>query len=273
MASGQQVTLMLIFGTGKTPVTLKFSRLMYYVVLSVVGLLIVVSIIGTFTYARLMIHASEREELVQENEELRRLNSKVVLLENNLQAYRNMLNQVATLAGIDLTQYGMQVPAEAVVDSVFGPSTQEPSIITEKAESITGPVSEPKGLPVQGFVSRTFRPTADNPKTRHLGIDIAVKKGTRVLATADGEVSFAGWDEAFGWKVVLKHPNNVETMYGHNDTLLVATGQQVRYGQAIALSGSTGVSTAPHVHYEVRVDGQPVSPGDYDGKNINSESH
>ena len=59
--------MMLIFGTGKTPVTLKFSRLVYYVVLSVVGLLIVVSIIGTFTYARLMIHASEREELVQEN--------------------------------------------------------------------------------------------------------------------------------------------------------------------------------------------------------------
>ncbi|MGB5107922.1 MAG: M23 family metallopeptidase [Candidatus Zixiibacteriota bacterium] len=272
MPGGQQVTLMLIFGTGKTPVTLKFSRLIYYVVIGGVGLLVLVSIVGTFTYARLLVHSSERDQLVRENEELRRLNSKIVLLESNLQAYRSMLNQVATLAGIDLSQYGMQVP-QTIEDSAVSPGTQEPSLITDQANTATGPVSIPRGLPVQGFVSRTFRPTADNPKTRHLGVDIAVKKGTRVLATADGEVFFAGWDEAFGWKVVLKHPNNVETMYGHNDTLLVATGQSVRYGQVIALSGTTGVSTAPHVHYEVRVDGQPVSPGEYDGKDNNSESH
>ena len=93
------------------------------------------------------------------------------------------------------------------------------------------------------------------------------------MATADGEVTFAGWDDAFGWKVVLKHQNSVETMYGHNDTLLVVTGQHVRYGQTIALSGSTGVSTAPHVHYEVRVDGLPVDPEEYYGKNNNSQSH
>lgn len=269
-----QITLMLIFGAGKAPVTIKFSRLMYYIVLSVVALLVLVSIVGTFTYARLVIHSNERQQLAQENEELRRLNSKIVLLENNLQAYRAMLSQVATLAGIDLTQYGMQATNQEVDSSeALGQNFEEPSLISEQAGSNTGPVGTPKGLPVQGFVSRTFRPTADNPKTRHLGIDLAVKKGTRVVATADGEVTFAGWDEAFGWKVVLQHPNNVETMYGHNDTLLVTVGQEVRFGQTIAYSGSTGVSTAPHVHYEVRVDGQPVNPEEFYGKNNNSQSH
>lgn len=264
---------MLIFETGKQPVTIKFTRLLYYIVLGVVGLLVVVSIVGTFTYAKLIIHSNEREELVRENEELRRLNSKVVLLESNLQMYRNMLGQVATLAGIDLAQYGMETPQEAaaVVDSTT--IVHEPTLITDPEGTFQGPVSTPKGLPVQGFVSRTFRPTADNPKTRHLGIDLAVKRGTRVIATADGEVGFAGWDDAFGWKVLLKHINGVETMYGHNDTLLVVTGQQVRYGQAIALSGNTGVSTAPHVHYEVRVDGLPVDPEDFYGQNNNSHSH
>lgn len=270
---GQQITLMLIFETGKQPVTIKFSRLLYYVVIGVIALLIIVSIIGTFTYARLVVHSNEREELVQENEELRRLNSKIVLLESNLQAYRNMLGQVATLAGIDLAQYGMETPAEGLTSIESTAVSQEPALITEQTETFQGPVGTPKGLPVQGFVSRTFRPTADNPKTRHLGIDLAVKRGTRVIATADGEVAFAGWDDAFGWKVVLKHLNNVETMYGHNDTLLVATGQLVRYGQTIALSGSTGVSTAPHVHYEVRVDGLPVDPEEYYGKDNNSQSH
>lgn len=274
MASlGQQITLMLIFETGKQPVTIKFSRLLYYVVLGVIGLLIIVSIIGTFTYAKLVVHSNEREELVQENEELRRLNSKVVLLEGNLQVYRSMLSQVATLAGIDLAQYGMEVSNEGAVVAESTTETVQPMPISGPGETREKPVSTPQGLPVQGFVSRTFRPTADNPKTRHLGMDIAVKTGTRVIATADGEVTFAGWDDAFGWKVVLKHPNNVETMYGHNDTLLVTTGLQVHYGQTIALSGSTGASTAPHVHYEIRVDGQPVNPEDYYGKNNNSQSH
>ena len=264
---------MLIFETGKQPVTIKFTRLLYYIVLGVVGLLVVVSIIGTFTYARLIIHSNEREELVRENEELRRLNSKIVLLESNLQVYRNMLGQVATLAGIDLAQYGMEAPEVGAIITDSTTMVQEPTLITDPVDTFQGPVGTPKGLPVQGFVSRTFRPTADNPKTRHLGIDLAVKRGTRVMATADGEVAFAGWDDAFGWKVVFKHQNSVETMYGHNDTLLVATGQQVRYGQTIALSGSTGVSTAPHVNYEVRVDGLPVDPEEYYGKNNNSQSH
>jgi murein DD-endopeptidase MepM/ murein hydrolase activator NlpD len=269
----QQITLMLIFETGRTPLTLKFSRLLYYTVIAVISLLIIVSIVGTFNYARLLVHSSERDQLVQENEELRRLNSKIVLLEDNLQAYRNMLNQVATLAGIDLSKFGMQIPAEGGSESESNQLSEEPTPITDQADINAKPVSTPKGLPVQGFVSRTFRPTADNPRTRHLGIDLAVKKGTHVIATADGEVAFAGWDDAFGWKVVLKHPNNVETMYGHNDTVLVAIGQHVHYGQTIALSGSTGVSTAPHVHYEVRVDGQPVNPEEYYGKDNNSQSH
>ena len=112
---------MLIFETGKQPVTIKFTRLLYYIVLGVVGLLVVVSIVGTFTYARLIIHSNEREELVRENEELRRLNSKIVLLEGNLQVYRNMLGQVATLAGIDLAQYGMEAPEAAPLSLIQPP--------------------------------------------------------------------------------------------------------------------------------------------------------
>jgi murein DD-endopeptidase MepM/ murein hydrolase activator NlpD len=96
-----------------------------------------------------------------------------------------------------------------------------------------------------------------------LGIDLAVSSGTPVIATADGVVTYAGWDSTFGWKVVLSHADDLETMYGHNDSLLVQIGDVKKFGETIAISGSTGVSTAPHVHYEIRRGGVPINPEDY----------
>lgn len=265
MSTGDNhITLMLVFESGRPPVSIKLARWKYQLAIGLLAVLVLVSIFGTLNFARLSLQANERDFLLQENEELRRLNSKVVVLESNLQAYREMLHQVATLAGVDLTQYGMS----AVGDSAATLSDTEFNI--DAGAPVSGALQPaPTGLPVRGYLSRTFRPLDENPKTRHLGVDIAVKKGTRVTATADGEVAFAGWDDTFGWMVVLKHANNVETMYGHNDTLLVATGAPVSFGQTLALSGNTGVSTAPHVHYEVRIDGKPVDPEKYYGKTTN----
>ncbi len=267
MSTGDNhITLMLIFDSGKAPVSIRLQRWKYQAAIGAIALLIIVSIVGTLNYARLAMHSGERDDLRRENEELKRLNSKVVVLESNLEAYRAMLKQVASLAGVDLSQYGMETTA----GSTSAPLISQTEINIDPGTQATAPLQPvPTGLPVRGYLSRTFRPMEENPKTRHLGIDIAVKTGTRVTATADGEVAFAGWDDTFGWMVVLRHPNNVETMYGHNDTLLVAVGQDVRYGQAISLSGNTGVSTAPHVHYEIRENGKPVNPEDYNGKTTN----
>lgn len=254
---------MLIFESGKPPVSIKLARWKYQLGIGLLALLLLVSIFGTLNYTRLSLQANERDFLLQENEELRRLNSKVIVLEGNLQAYRDMLRQVATLAGVDLTQYGMS----AVGDSAVAATRSDTEFNIDAGAPVSGALQPvPTGLPVRGYLSRTFRPLDENPKTRHQGVDIAVKTGTRVTATADGEVVFAGWDKTFGWMVVLKHANNVETMYGHNDTLLVATGAPVSFGQTLALSGNTGISTAPHVHYEVRIDGKPVDPEKYYGK-------
>ena len=98
---------------------------------------------------------------------------------------------------------------------------------------------------------------------RHFGIDLAVGAGTPVIATADGVVMVAGWDSTFGYKVILSHAGEVETIYGHNDSLTVQVGDQVRYGQTIAISGSTGVSTAPHVHYEIKRQGVSINPEEF----------
>jgi murein DD-endopeptidase MepM/ murein hydrolase activator NlpD len=97
----------------------------------------------------------------------------------------------------------------------------------------------------------------------HEGIDIAVPSGTPVHAAASGTVIYAAWMTGYGNLVVLDHGNGLATAYAHNSSLLVSVGQHVSQGQTISLSGSTGHSTGPHVHFEVRVNGVAVDPLNY----------
>ena len=94
----------------------------------------------------------------------------------------------------------------------------------------------------------------------HEGIDIGVDYGVPVRATAAGKVTMAGWVDGYGNLVEIDHGNGFVTRYGHNSMLLVTVGQEVQAGSIISLAGSTGRSTGPHVHYEVRVNGSPTNP-------------
>ncbi len=94
----------------------------------------------------------------------------------------------------------------------------------------------------------------------HHGLDIAVWIGTKVQATKDGTVTIAGWRSGYGWLVEIAHESGYTTLYGHNSRLLVKEGDRVKAGDVIALSGSSGDSTGPHVHYEMRLYGTPVDP-------------
>lgn len=97
----------------------------------------------------------------------------------------------------------------------------------------------------------------------HEGIDIGVGTGTPVVAAASGTVISAGWGGGYGNLVVIDHGGGIATAYAHNSRLVVSAGQQVTQGTVIAYSGSTGHSTGPHVHFEVRVNGQAVDPIPY----------
>jgi murein DD-endopeptidase MepM/ murein hydrolase activator NlpD len=122
----------------------------------------------------------------------------------------------------------------------------------------------PGGRPVEsGYISSFFgkRPDPFTGETAfHAGIDFAGAPGTRVLAAADGIVSFAGRDKSYGKLVEITHGNGYVTRYAHNSSLLVEAGQTVRRGDPLALMGSTGRSTGTHMHFEVLRDGRPVNP-------------
>lgn len=117
-----------------------------------------------------------------------------------------------------------------------------------------------------GYVSSGFG-TRTDPFTRrrvfHRGVDISVPKGTPVKATADGLVVFAQQTPGLGKLVVIDHGYGFRTAYGHLNSINVVKGQWVKREQRIGTSGNTGRTTAPHLHYEVHVNGKPVNPVDF----------
>ena len=122
---------------------------------------------------------------------------------------------------------------------------------------------KPSIWPVNGPISSAFGSRSSPLKggsSYHEGIDIAVDYGTPVHATASGTVTIAGWADGYGNLVEINHSNSIVTRYGHNSILLVTEGQTIKAGDIIALAGSTGLSTGPHVHYEVRLSGTPINP-------------
>jgi len=127
-------------------------------------------------------------------------------------------------------------------------------------------ISTPKGFPVNGSVSSFFgkreSPT-NGMKEFHSGLDISTTPGNPVRATADGIVSFSGWNGGSGNLVVLEHGHGFSTFYAHNKMNTVKVGQKVRRGDIISYAGSTGNSTGPHVHYEIWKEGKPVNPVEY----------
>lgn len=122
--------------------------------------------------------------------------------------------------------------------------------------------------PVGGTVTSDFgwrtHPISGKQKF-HSGIDIGADYGVPIAAAQSGTVEYAGWISGYGNAVIINHGGGITTLYGHNQSLAVSEGQQVSQGQTIAYCGSTGNSTGPHCHFEVRANGEPVSPYGYLG--------
>jgi murein DD-endopeptidase MepM/ murein hydrolase activator NlpD len=126
--------------------------------------------------------------------------------------------------------------------------------------------STPSIKPIQGWITSKFgyrNSPFTGQKEFHSGIDISNKIGTKILATANGRISYAARKMYIGNLVVIDHGHGKITRYGHLKKILVKQGQRVKRGDVIALLGNTGRSTGPHVHYEVRINGTPVNPLNY----------
>ena len=228
----------------------------------VVGLLTVLffAFAGPISRAAARVPGLEREQarLREENSRVQQLAAALNRAEANYQSLRKLLGgpvaedttkaAAATVASPAAPQLMRAVPVRA---ALAGSSRYE-----------TTP-SMPRHWPldVQGFVTRgRVGQGIGGDGEAHEGIDIAVPVGTPIRAAGGGTVEVAGTDADYGMFVLLRHPDGYESMYGHASRLLVREGDSVVAGQVIALTGSSGRSTAPHLHFEIRREGQSLDP-------------
>ncbi|HET9394018.1 MAG TPA: peptidoglycan DD-metalloendopeptidase family protein [Candidatus Rubrimentiphilum sp.] len=138
----------------------------------------------------------------------------------------------------------------------------------QRAAGIVAPQKAPGILswPVTGVITSPFgwrrSPFGGSPEF-HQGLDIGANMGTTVTAAASGTILSAGWYGGYGNYILIDHGGGMSTGYGHLSRIFVSTGQQVQRGQAIGAVGSTGASTGPHLHFEVRISGKPTDPTAY----------
>lgn len=196
-----------------------------------------------------------------------------------------LTEKLAEIAGVDTSEFTLNSPpalggisenGELLSPEIF---TKEMSLLNEKfdqqhqqlislqdlfitRDNITSAI--PQGRPVEGgFLSSAYGYRIDpfsGKKTFHSGIDFAAKEGSSVIAVADGLVSYTGKRSGYGQIIELDHGNGYVTRYGHNKKILVQTGDKIIKGVTIALVGSTGRSTGPHVHFEVLREGKKINP-------------
>jgi murein DD-endopeptidase MepM/ murein hydrolase activator NlpD len=163
-------------------------------------------------------------------------------------------------------QRGPGAPAPQAVN-LAASSHAVPAVSLGLAPFRRSGVSIPSRVPVEGMrLSSDFgmrvHPVLGG-RRMHKGVDLPAPVGTPIHATADGVVSRADWFSSYGLFVSIEHGGSIETRYGHMSRLNVAAGQEVHKGDIIGYVGTTGRSTGPHLHYEVRIDGEAVNPVPY----------
>ncbi len=164
------------------------------------------------------------------------------------------------------TQSAAMERAVAAVQAVKQGTTATPTA-TMPSEVLQAEVSQSQEaapqLPLEGRITSAFglrRDPLNGQQRQHHGVDIAAPVGTPIGATGAGKVVFAGRRGGYGNTIIIEQADGKQTLYGHADQLLAKVGDQITAGQVIATVGSTGRSTGPHLHFEVRENGQPINP-------------
>ena len=161
-------------------------------------------------------------------------------------------------------------PVEKTVTKVASKTTAKRTSSSSGSVSTSTNISKSKvslGIslikPITGTITSRFGSVSSVRSSAHTGLDIAAPSGTAIKAAASGKVTFSGYKGSYGYLAVITHSNGVQTYYGHCSKLYVSAGQTVSQGETIAAVGSTGNSTGPHLHFEIRVNGVAYNPQNY----------
>jgi murein DD-endopeptidase MepM/ murein hydrolase activator NlpD len=213
-------------------------------------LVIVIALYGPLMRAAARVPGMERElaRLQAENSRVRELSAALDSAESRYSQVRQMM--------------GGEIVRDPVVSASGLPIA--PAIrarLASTAVDLTGGPTIPRAWPLDetGYITRG-QVKAGGRDEAHPGIDIAVSVGSLVRASGGATVAQAGQDPEYGFFVLLEHPEEYQTMYGHLSRILATSGSTVAAGEVIGLSGNTGRSTAPHLHFEIRQRGSSLDP-------------
>jgi murein DD-endopeptidase MepM/ murein hydrolase activator NlpD len=220
-------------------------------------------------YGRLYMLALKARALEVENQKLREENQKVKELEKQLYALEELRVKIYKMLGVDKSPtmeslYSVNSsPKEATIKDTT-PKENKANELTAISHEFQGYAKIlydeerfiPRGAPTDGFITQKF-------SSNHQGIDFATPIGTPVRSPADGLVKDIYEDRYLGLVLVLSHGSKYETLYGHLKEILVKKGQIVKKGDVVALTGNSGISSGPHLHYEIKYLGINMNPENY----------
>lgn len=296
----KKVTIVILPDGVNTVKQIKIPKILVNFLLALILAVTAFLLWGSYDYYRIKSKVPEQARLLDENRQkeaqlvaltgkIDKINSKMV----ELIEFDNKLKVMADLEpGVDNTQFlGIGGPDSTLMDSDYSVENAHKTLVrlmhqsidnldtaisiqTEEKQELykflenqksilacTPSIWPAKGWPNDGFGYRKSPFTGK--KEFHEGLDISARKGSPVVAPADGYISFVGKSNSFGNYITITHGYGYKTRYGHLSKTLVTKGQAVKRGEKIALIGSTGRSTGPHLHYEILRNNVPVDPKTY----------
>jgi len=206
--------------------------------------------------------AARKQKLESQQAQLAKITQETAAKRNAVESRTNEREKLLSQIQTDRKAY------EAALNELEKTSQELETIIRNLSGGNSGKAPTPKSIiwPVKGKISSPFgnryHPILKVWKL-HTGIDIAVPRGTSVKAAYSGTVIVSKSLSGYGNTVIIDHGGGVSTLYAHNDAMLVKVGQKVNQGDVISKCGMTGMTTGPHVHFEVRVNGTPVNPANW----------
>ncbi len=200
------------------------------------------------SYVPIYYRALQVEYFSRRNREIEEDFKALNELKNELSYMRRENARIRQMLGVERT------PAPPTFDNAI--SAYAPGIAATAIAGGNGARSVPSITPTIGFISNDYQPN-------HRGVDIAAPLGAMIIAPADGVVKQIGWDSLYGNFLILKHTEAYETFYGHLNAVAVIVGQRVNRNDVIGHVGSSGRSTAPHLHYVVMLKGEAINPKPY----------
>lgn len=261
----KQLSVIIVPHDNAKTLNIRFSYRLLYAFTALVAVLVIAMLVFVLTYGRVLYTAQQSARLARENRSLRRQAAQIDSLKLELVNLHALSIQIKGMLGVDLSE------EDSLLVASFSPDSRAPGLVPDDFGEGVEPSEQKRMLetmpslwPVRGYTTRGFYITGGEKSEKyHPGIDIAAALDTPVRAAGEGLVVTSGYDETYGHVVEIDHGYGIYTLYGHNDRNLVKVGDRVARGDPIAFLGSTGKSTAPHLHFEIRKNGIPIDPKEY----------